>query len=80
LPYDDYNGTSLVTPQLLKVLTYHTGVSTNEIRYLDKFPYVQMPWSGTDANACGCGVGTEAKPDDNSDKLLQPCGIKSYKE
>jgi len=69
LPYDDYNGTSLVTPQLEKVLTYHTGVSTNEIRYLDKFPYVQMPWSGTDANACGCGVGTEVNPDDNSDKL-----------
>jgi hypothetical protein len=69
LPYDDYNGTSLVTPQLEKVLTYHTGVNTNEIRYLDKFPYVQMPWSGTDANSCGCGVGTEVNADDNSDKL-----------
>lgn len=69
LPYDDYNGTSLVTPQLQKVLTYHTGVNKNEIRYLDKFPYVQMPWSGTDVSSCGCGTGTEANADDNADKL-----------
>ncbi|CAN5785603.1 hypothetical protein BH10BAC2_BH10BAC2_35940 [soil metagenome] len=68
LPYDDYNGTSLVTPQLENVLTYHTGVNKNDIKYLDQFPYVQMPWSGTDPS-CGCSTSTAADANDNSDKL-----------
>jgi len=38
LPYDDYTGSSLVTPQLLKVLSYHTGVSRNDTSCQGKFP------------------------------------------
>jgi len=53
--YDDYTGTgSPVTPDLLNVLTYSTGVNANDTTFKTAFPYVQTPWSG--ANAC-CGLG-----------------------
>jgi hypothetical protein len=49
--YDDYPGTGTpVTPDLLKVLTYNTGVSANDTTLKSTFPYVQTPWPGT----CNC--------------------------
>ena len=53
--YDDYHGgkQSVVTPDLLKVLSYNTGVNSNDTTFKISFPYVQTPWSGS--NAC-CGV------------------------
>jgi hypothetical protein len=49
--YDDYPGTgSPVTPDLLKVLTYSTGVNANDTTLKSSFPYVQTPWPGT----CNC--------------------------
>jgi hypothetical protein len=50
--YDDWQGTgSPVTPNLLGVLTYSTGVSANDTTFRPAFPYVQTPWAGT--GACG---------------------------
>jgi hypothetical protein len=47
--YDDYNGASPVTPNLLNVLTYSTGVEKNDKAFKTSFPYVATPWSGTEA-------------------------------
>jgi hypothetical protein len=52
--YDDFQtGQSPVTPDLVNVLSYNTGVNSNDTSFKTSFPYVQTPWSGT--NAC-CGV------------------------
>jgi hypothetical protein len=47
--YDDYMAGSAnpVTQDLLDVLTYNTGVDTNDVGFKTDFPFVQMPWSGT---------------------------------
>ncbi|MEP7229978.1 MAG: DUF4331 family protein [Ginsengibacter sp.] len=51
--YDDYvAGGSPVTPNLVSVLTYSTGVNANDTSFKTSFPYVQTPWSG-DHN-CDC--------------------------
>jgi hypothetical protein len=58
--YDDYSGSgSPVTPDLVNVLTYSTGVNANDTSFKTSFPYVQTPWSGT--NAC-CGLGINNTP------------------
>lgn len=46
--YDDYTagGPNPVTPNLLGVLGYTTGVETNDTTFRASFPYVQAPWSG----------------------------------
>ena len=52
--YDDYTvGGSPVTPQLLNVLSYKTGVEKNDTTLKMHFPYVQTPWAGT--HICDCG-------------------------
>lgn len=49
--YDDFDpndpNASPVTQDLLDVLTYTTGVESNDIDFQSGFPYVQLPWSGT---------------------------------
>ena len=51
LPYDDYvSGGSLVTQDLVDVLTYSTGVDQNDTTFRPKFPFVQKPWRGTVVN------------------------------
>ena len=44
--YDDYTTGSPVTPDLLGVLGYTTGVEANDTTFQSSFPYVQAPWSG----------------------------------
>jgi len=66
LPHDDYDGTSLLTPRLVKVLNYRTGVNRNDTSYRKQFPYEQEPWSGTDPT-CGCNKSSK---DDNADETL----------
>jgi hypothetical protein len=46
--YDDYTsgGPNPVTPDLLGVLGYTTGVEANDTTFKATFPYVQTPWSG----------------------------------
>jgi len=49
--YDDYDpnsGESPVTQDLLDVLTYSTGVDANDKAFQNSFPYVAMPWRGTE--------------------------------
>jgi hypothetical protein len=45
--YDDYSGSgNPVTPDLVNVLTYTTGVEHNDTSFKSGFPYVQAPWPG----------------------------------
>jgi hypothetical protein len=50
--YDDYKASdpnaSPVTNQLINVLQYSTGVEKNDKAFDSSFPYVAMPWRGTD--------------------------------
>jgi hypothetical protein len=48
--YDDYTagGPNPVTPKLVSVLTYRTGVNQNDKSFKTSFPYVATPWSGTE--------------------------------
>ena len=49
--YDDFKaGGSPVTPQLLNVLTYTTGVEKNDKEFQSVFPYLAAPWAGTEVN------------------------------
>src|SRR2546423_6176584 len=51
LPYDVYaGGPSPVTPRLLAVLTYNTGINANDTSLRTGFPYEQTPWPGS----CNC--------------------------
>jgi Domain of unknown function (DUF4331)/Secretion system C-terminal sorting domain len=45
--YDDWTiGQSPLTPNLLKVLGYTTGIEHNDTTFKSTFPYIQAPWSG----------------------------------
>jgi len=48
--YDDFNGTTPVTNDLINVLTYSTGVENNDKPFKSAFPYVATPWSGTETD------------------------------
>jgi uncharacterized repeat protein (TIGR01451 family) len=54
--YDDYTAGSAnpVTPNLVNVLSYRTGVDQNDIAFESTFPYLAMPWRGTS----GCSGNT----------------------
>jgi hypothetical protein len=57
--YDDFvAGGSPVTPDLLNVVTYNTGVNANDTTFKTTFPFVQTPWSGT--HNCSCSTPTTA--------------------
>ena len=61
LPYDDYKtGGSLATPDLLNVLTYHTGIDKNDTSFATLFPFEQVPWSGK--HNCSCDNGSQNSP------------------
>ncbi len=47
--YDDFK-TNPVTNKLRNVLSYETGVSTNDKAFRTSFPYVAAPWRGTETN------------------------------
>jgi hypothetical protein len=50
--YDDYDPSSSpspVTEDLLGVLTFSTGVETNDKNFRNTFPYVATPWRGTES-------------------------------
>jgi hypothetical protein len=46
--YDDYTagGPNPVTPNLLNVITYETGINANDTTFKAGFPFAQAPWSG----------------------------------
>ncbi len=69
--YDDWViGQSPVTPNLLKVLGYTTGVEANDTTFKAAFPYVQTPWSGF-GRCGGAPVTTATKEAQGSNLGLQ---------
>ena len=59
--YDDYNCSgSPVTQDLVDVLTYNAGVTSNDAVIKASFPYVPSPWPGT--HNCNC-TPTSSSPD-----------------
>ncbi|MBL7802920.1 MAG: DUF4331 family protein [Saprospiraceae bacterium] len=44
--YDDFNGGSPLTQDLLDVLNYNTGVSANDVPFRNSFPYLALPHAG----------------------------------
>ncbi len=56
--YDDFNGGSPVTQDLLDVLTYSTGVEKNDAVFQTRFPYLAAPWAGDGK----CGGAPADKP------------------
>jgi Domain of unknown function (DUF4331)/Secretion system C-terminal sorting domain len=52
--YDDFNGSNPVTQDLLDVLTYNAGVTSNDAPLRSQFPYVAAPWAGT--HNCDCNT------------------------
>ena len=80
--YDDYipgTSPSPVTPKLLNVVTYSTGVDANDIAFKTSFPFEQTPWAGT--HNCDCSSSGIA-PVGNTNAVsnyVQPLGLnKSY--
>ncbi|HTE12663.1 MAG TPA: DUF4331 family protein [Chitinophagaceae bacterium] len=64
--YDDFvPGGNPVTPNLVNVLSYSTGVNANDTSLKAGFPYEQTPWPGT----CSCN-GTAV--DYTQPAILQP--------
>jgi hypothetical protein len=60
--YDDYipsTSPSPVTPKLVNVLTYSTGVDANDVPLKTAFPYVQAPFAGS--YICPCNTGNAAR-------------------
>jgi len=57
--YDDFKGSNPLTTNLLNVLTYNAGVTSNDAAFKTGFPYVASPWSGT--HICDCGISNNAK-------------------
>ena len=58
--YDDFSGGNPVTPDLINVLTYNTGVNSNDAPFKTSFPYVASPWSGT--HICSCTNNQSSAP------------------
>jgi hypothetical protein len=79
--YDDYvSGQSPVTPQLVNVLSYKTGIEANDAPFAGGFPYVAMPWSG-DGKCGGILVSSPASQSlaENSMIGLSPRSVYSGK-
>jgi hypothetical protein len=70
--YDDFtSGGSPVTPQLVNVLTYNTGVNANDAPFKSEFPYVASPWSGTHVCDCNSSPMATNKNDKGSAQEIQ---------
>ena len=77
--YDDFvPGGSPVTPNLVSVLSYNTGVNANDTSFKTTFPFVQTPWSG-DHN-CSCSTPPPApvlEMKSNGPETTAPLGLAS---
>ena len=71
--YDDWViGQSPLTPKLLNVLGYTTGVEANDTTFKANFPYVQTPWSGFGRCGGGNALSTATKDISNGIGLQAP--------
>ena len=68
--YDDFDGTNPLSQDLLDVLSYKTGVNANDVPFKTKFPFVQMPFAGTDN--CNCDNNTAEKGTDAPTSMRMP--------
>lgn len=59
--YDDYSSGSPVTQDLLDVLTYTTGVESNDVPFRTSFPYLALPHAG-DGDCGGTLADAAASP------------------
>ena len=50
--YDDFDGVNPVSQDLVDVLSYDAGVTSNDASFNSSFPYVASPWPGT--HNCDC--------------------------
>jgi hypothetical protein len=71
--YDDFTGTNPVTPNLINVLTYRTGVNRNDTTFKTSFPFVQTPWPGTHNCDCSSDDQTAAR----TTEISQPANQRS---
>jgi hypothetical protein len=57
--YDDYvpGNPNPVTPDLINVLTYNTGINANDTTFNAEFPFEQTPWSGNAVCSCTTAPG-----------------------
>jgi hypothetical protein len=73
--YDDFDASdpnaSPLTPNLLSVLGYSTGVNANDTTFVDVFPYVQMPWSGLSK----CSGELQDQPEMAMRVAARPAGV-----
>lgn len=60
--YDDFTGVNPLTPDLLEVLTYNAGVTSNDAPFKTNFPYVASPWPGTHNCICNDSNTTSNNP------------------
>jgi hypothetical protein len=67
--YDDFDGTNPVTQDLIDVLTYNAGVTSNDAALKTSFPYVASPWPGT--HNCNCNDGDMATKKSGEDVISQ---------
>jgi hypothetical protein len=68
--YDDYipgTSPSPVTPQLLNVVSYNTGIGANDIAFKSSFPFEQTPWAGT--HNCDCTAPMPVANGSSSSKI-----------
>ena len=71
--YDDYvaGNPNPVTPNLVGVLNYMTGVESNDASFSNDFPYLAQPWSGY--NGCnGSSMRTAIQPTNTGLNLSAP--------
>ncbi len=74
--YDDYNGSgSPVTPNLVRVLSYNAGVTSNDAMLKSSFPYVASPWAGT--HNCDCGTNSNANKNPSASTVAAKTNAKS---
>ncbi|MBC7828472.1 MAG: DUF4331 family protein [Chitinophagaceae bacterium] len=81
--YDDFQpGGNPVTPNLLNVITYSTGVNKNDTTIRKQFPFVQTPWAGT-AECCSVAAPKEetnnggGQPENPAPRMEETRGARS---
>ncbi len=72
--YDDFDGSSAVTQDLLNVLTFTTGVEENDLPFTESFPYMAAPHRGYDYVVGDTTSSVRDLPIGNSIGLSMPAG------